>query len=60
MRSKHLKSKSNLSSKFHRPGAHPVSWAEIHKIVEKLKQEATDKLDDRVINIAEQIVIDEL
>lgn len=56
----HPKSRLSLWGKPHSMKTHLVFRAGVHIVVEKLMQEAIDKLDDRVINIAEQSVVDAL
>lgn len=50
----HPKSVLNPSGKLRRAENFLISRAHVHKFVEELMQEVINKLDDRVINIAEQ------
>lgn len=54
----HPKARSNLLGKPRRVESHSISRADVHKIVEKLMQGAIDKLDGRMIDMAEQTVVD--
>lgn len=54
----YFRSRSNLSGKVRHIENHWVSRAHVHSTVKKLMQEAIDKVDDLMINIAERTVID--
>lgn len=56
----HLKSKLSCSGRPRRSENHLAQRTDGHKIVKTLLQKAFDKLDDRVINIAEQTVVNAL
>lgn len=53
----HPRLKSNLLRKPRRGESFFVSQTDVHKTMEKLMQEATNKLTDRVISIAKQTVV---
>lgn len=52
--SKHPSSSLSLSRESHRSVENPVSQDSVHKIVKELMQEAINKVEDFVMNIAEQ------
>lgn len=56
----HLKPGSHSSRKSQRAENHLISRAYVHKIANKLTQEAIDKLHGRVIIIAEMAALDAL
>lgn len=56
----HPKSRLISSGKLHRMETHLKSWADVNNIVEMLTEEATDKVGDRVINIAKKTLDDAL